>query len=62
MATPFFSKYRHYQPPRSRLPLVLYATSIIFCALLFYWSGIYCRYHRCGESVIRSEKNRQYVQ
>ncbi|VDL81943.1 unnamed protein product, partial [Nippostrongylus brasiliensis] len=34
----------------------------IFSLFLFYWSGIYCRYNRCGESLVWPEKNRQYAQ
>ncbi|XGW12747.1 hypothetical protein V3C99_013421 [Haemonchus contortus] len=62
MAPSFFSKHRHTQVSRSRLPLILYVTSIVFSIFLFYWSGIYCRYNRCGESLSWPEKNRQYAQ
>ncbi|KAK6016869.1 hypothetical protein OSTOST_17643, partial [Ostertagia ostertagi] len=34
----------------------------VLSIFLFYWSGIYCRYNRCGESLIWPEKNRQYAQ
>ncbi|KAK6021473.1 hypothetical protein OSTOST_12854, partial [Ostertagia ostertagi] len=39
-----------------------YGHILVLSIFLFYWSGIYCRYNRCGESLIWPEKNRQYAQ
>ncbi|CAI4223909.1 unnamed protein product [Auanema sp. JU1783] len=49
------------QKPRSRLPIVLYISSIILCLILFYGSAVYCQYDRCENSFVYPEKNRMYA-
>ncbi|KJH52087.1 hypothetical protein DICVIV_01789 [Dictyocaulus viviparus] len=89
LMAPFLLNHRM---PRSRLPIMLYITSIgksklrrvkksdvdvdafvddailkhrgkknindiiVLSCFLFYWSGIYCRYHPCGESITWPQK------
>ncbi|CAJ0567465.1 unnamed protein product, partial [Mesorhabditis spiculigera] len=49
-------------PPRPKLPLVLYVISIVLSCLLFYWSGLYCRWNSCTDRVSEAWKSKQYAQ